>query len=224
MVSYHQKWWLLCVKQLDGAKIRHSWNAFLKVLFTCALLTTVTASHTLEFNSGRQDTGITIEVIAVPVAVGTAGIFTITFVVVASIWIHVGRAKRKCMLLFQITVKLLLVPTCSKNNPFRSKLNPYPWKYQVSMHGMYVWPNVTLILHNRSTSGDSERPDTQPENSSVVPIYSHVQVPVVREAFLVTYWNCMLLVVSPHVVSASSMKSTKVQTLGTLNYRDDAWV
>ena len=80
------------------------------------------ASHTLEFNSGRQDTGIAIGVIAVPVAVGTAVIFTIIFVVVASIWIYVGRTKQKCMLLFQITVKLLLVPTCfSKITPLGQK-------------------------------------------------------------------------------------------------------
>ena len=65
----------------------------------------------LEFNSNRQNSHIVIGVIAVPVMVGTTVIFTLTFVMVASIWIYVGRAKRKCMLLFQITVKLVLVPT-----------------------------------------------------------------------------------------------------------------
>ena len=69
----------------------------------------------LEFNSSRQNSPIAIGVIAVPVAVGTAVIFTITFVVVASIWVYVGRTKQKCMLLFQITVKHLLVPTCFSN-------------------------------------------------------------------------------------------------------------
>ena len=51
----------------------------------------------LELNSSRQDTGIAIGVIAVPVVVGTAGVI-IPFVVVASICIYVGRAKRKRML------------------------------------------------------------------------------------------------------------------------------
>ena len=66
----------------------------------------------LELNSSRQNSHVAIGVIAVPVVVGTAVIFTITIVVVASMRIYVGRAKRKCMLFFQITVKLLLVPTC----------------------------------------------------------------------------------------------------------------
>ena len=54
----------------------------------------------LELNSSKQDTGIAIGVIAVPVTVGTAIFFTITIVVVASIRIYMGRAKRKCMLFF----------------------------------------------------------------------------------------------------------------------------
>ena len=55
--------------------------------------------YALEFNSSRQNSHIAIGVIAIPVVVGTAGIFTITgiIVVVASIWMYVERAKRKCM-------------------------------------------------------------------------------------------------------------------------------
>ena len=49
----------------------------------------------LEVNFSRQDTGIAIGVIAVPVTVGTAAIFIIIFMVVASICLYVGRAKQK---------------------------------------------------------------------------------------------------------------------------------
>ena len=47
-----------------------------------------------------------------------------------------------------------------------------------------------MILHNRS---DSERPDPQSENSSLVPTYSYVQVPVVRLATYCMFLNMMLL-------------------------------
>lgn len=61
------------------------------------------------------------------------------------------------------------------------------------MQGMYMCLTL-LILYNRSTSGDSERPDAQPESSSVMPSYPCAQVQVVREVFCL---HAMLILLSP---------------------------
>ena len=61
------------------------------------------------------------------------------------------------------------------------------------MQGMYMCLTL-LILYNRSTSGECERPDAQPENSSLVPSYPRAQVQVVREVFCL---HTMLILLSP---------------------------